>query len=72
MLKIFAVRKDRVAIQPVICSVLFCNSDLHLSVDSYRGSEILPQGSATALNKDHMSCDQDLWHNPNQSLSLKP
>ena len=51
--KYFAVRKDQVAIQPV-------NSDSQLSVDSYRGSVILPQGTATALNKDHMSCDQEV------------
>ena len=49
-----------------------CNSDSQLSVDSYRGSEILPPGTGTALNKNNMSSDQEFCHNPNQALSLKP
>ena len=42
--------KDQAAIKPV--------TDLQLSVDSYRGGGILPPGTGTALNKNHMSSDQ--------------
>ena len=31
-----------------------------LSVVSYRGNEILPPGTATALNKNHMSSNQEV------------
>ena len=34
------------------------NSDSQLSVDSYTGSEILSQGTGTALNKNSMNSDQ--------------
>ena len=37
-----------------------CNSDSQLSVDSCRGNEILPPGTATALNKNHMSSNQEV------------
>ena len=48
-----------------------CNSDSQLSVDSYRGSEILSPGNATTLNKTTRAVTRK-WHNPDQTLSLKP
>ena len=36
---------------------LTCNSDSQLSVDSYRGSEILSPGNGTTLNKNNTSSD---------------
>ena len=50
-----------------------CNSDSQLSVDSYRGSEILSPDTVTALNKNNMRSDQEVAQpKPNQTLSLKP
>ena len=47
------------------------SSDSQLSVDSYRGSEILSPGNGTTLNKNNMSSDQEVAQ-PNQTLSFKP
>ena len=55
-LKYFAVWKD----QDINCCHSACNSDLQLSVDLYRGDEILSPGTGAALNKNNMSNDWEV------------
>ena len=55
----------------IICCHSTCNSDSQLSVDSFRGNEILSLGTGTVWNKNSMSNVQEVTQ-PKPNPVIKP